>query len=241
MKIYFNYANTPRYLQKQKEAIDVNKSFNIFDALYGFNSNDIDEEFKSKHSNILNQSRGGGYWLWKSYFLDKLLQNSKENDIIVYGDASIKIIKDISPLFSILDETKGVMTFLAANGNDNFNPEKIHTKRDIFVALNCDTPYYYTGDYNCQFNGAFLLVKNNEFSKNFIKEFMYYCTNEQLITDSVSKYENHPEFRDNRHDQSILSLLSKKHNLYPYPDPTQWGNSYRGNSNVTEFLYHDRS
>ncbi len=36
--------------------------------------------------------------------------------------------------------------------------------------------------------------------------------------------ENYPGFVENRHDQTALSIIAKKHHLGYYRDPSQWGN-----------------
>ena len=36
---------------------------------------------------------------------------------------------------------------------------------------------------------------------------------------------NYPEFIDNRHDQTVLSLLSKKWGISAFRDPSQYGNN----------------
>lgn len=241
MKIFFNYSDLNskfQFLQEKHAEIAIN--LKIFDKVFKLNKSNIDIDFYKKHKSILQHPRGAGYWLWKPYFINYFLNKSEENDIIVYADSSIRIDKDLSPLFEELNKTKGVMTFISSIGNDIFFPEKKYTKRDTFVEMGCDDPYFYTGKNNLQYNGAFLIVKNNNFSKSFINEWLNFSCNEQLITDLPSKNENFSEFKDNRHDQSILSLLSKKHNLYPFPDPTQWGNEYRGDSNIIQFLSHLR-
>jgi hypothetical protein len=241
MKIFFNYADlNPKHIESQKCNAQIARQFNIFDEVYELNKNKIDINFYKQYSHILNQPRGAGFWLWKPYFINEFLNQSNENDIIVYADSSIRIDKDITPLFEILEETQGILTFISSLGDENFNPEKTHTKKDIFVKMGCDNDYYYNGKYNCQFNGAFIIIKNNNFSKNFVKEWLELSCDEQLLTDLPSNNKNYLEFKDNRHDQSILSLLSKKNDLYPYPDPTQWGNDYRGNSKVIQFLSHLR-
>lgn len=51
-----------------------------------------------------------------------------------------------------------------------------------------------------------MLLKNSAFSRNFIKKWLEISENEKAINDIPSKDE-HPEFIDHRHDQSILSLL----------------------------------
>ena len=41
-----------------------------------------------------------------------------------------------------------------------------------------------------------------------------------LVTDHYNKMEQCSEFKDNRHDQSILSLVRKKHGSIVLPDET---------------------
>ena len=38
---------------------------------------------KYPYNLIFNNDRGGGYWVWKYLILEKLLNNTKEGDIIV--------------------------------------------------------------------------------------------------------------------------------------------------------------
>jgi hypothetical protein len=38
---------------------------------------------------------------------------------------------------------------------------------------------------------------------------------------------NYPGFEDHRHDQSVLSLLARKHGIATRPDVSQWGDGRR--------------
>ena len=53
--------------------------------------------------------------------------------------------------------------------------------------------------------------------------------NKNILTDipNACGLSNLPEFKDHRHDQSILSLLAKKHNVEMFRDPSQWGNPHK--------------
>ena len=54
-------------------------------------------------------------------------------------------------------------------------------------------------------------MKKNSFSKVFLKRWLkIFEKNYELIDDSPSKIKNHIDFVENRHDQSIFSLISKK-------------------------------
>jgi hypothetical protein len=60
---------------------------------------------------------------------------------------------------------------------------------------------------------------------------------------NICGQQNSLEFKDHRHDQSILSLLVKKYNIEIFRDPTQWGNSEKElfkNSSYDQLFFHHR-
>ncbi len=63
----------------------------------------------------------------------------------------------------------------------------------------------------------------------FVSEWLTYAQDSRAITDdkNVLGKPNYDDFRENRHDQTILSLLAKKWNLKIYPDPSQYGKTKR--------------
>ena len=60
----------------------------------------------------------------------------------------------------------------------------------------------------------------------FLNQLLEFAQDERIITDIDNQrgLPNHPEYREHRHDHSILSLLSKKYRLRAHRDPSQWGN-----------------
>ena len=61
-----------------------------------------------------------------------------------------------------------------------------------------------------------MLLRNNEKTYNFIKLWNNIMTNYHLIDDTPSKSPNFKEFKEHRHDQSILSLLLKLYDINIY-------------------------
>jgi hypothetical protein len=61
------------------------ESFNIFDNIVIYNDENLKTdfpEFWSTHGNFINNnSRGYGYWIWKSYLVLKTLESMNENDM----------------------------------------------------------------------------------------------------------------------------------------------------------------
>ena len=60
-----------------------------------------DLHFMRRNIDILNRTRGAGYWLWKPYIIYKELYHARDGDIIMYSDAAAKIIARVSYLFKL--------------------------------------------------------------------------------------------------------------------------------------------
>jgi hypothetical protein len=69
--IFFSYGSG-RYKAALNRILKEANSTGVFDEIIGFGPEDIDPEYRETHSDILNAIRGGGFWLWKPYFLHKL-------------------------------------------------------------------------------------------------------------------------------------------------------------------------
>ena len=56
-----------------------------------------------------------------------------------------------------------------------------------------------------------MIYKKTKFSIKFIQKWLYYCQDSRIITDDLNTMgkDNYHQFRENRHDQTILSLLIK--------------------------------
>ena len=44
-----------------------------FDGVFAFTPGHIAPDYAAAHADVLNATRGSGYWLWKPYFLARLL------------------------------------------------------------------------------------------------------------------------------------------------------------------------
>ena len=185
-----------------KSALEIAKA----DEFYGYTPEDIDPEFKAKNDYILSKGRGNGYWLWKPYFLYKTLtEKLNDGDYLIYSDAGIFYVDLAQKLVDFLNEKKAEMYFHRLP-----HLEKVYTKRDAFILMGVDGPFYAeTG----QFNAAFQVYRKSKFTEFFLGEYLYYAQDKRIITDDQNEMgtPNYEGFIDHRHDQSILSLLTKKY------------------------------
>jgi hypothetical protein len=208
-KILINYANKT-FKEAQKLNTKTGMEIGNFDRVIEYSPEDIDKSFYEKNKKILDQPRGAGFWLWKPYIILKTLKRKdvKNGDIIFYADSGSHFIDKIDPIIKLSKKYKQDIIPFADYGSDI---EKTRTKRDAFILMNLDSKKYTD---TTQRGPGFILFKKSKFSIKFFKEFLNYAQDERIITDAPSKLgPDYPGFIENRHDQSIFSLLSKKYNL----------------------------
>jgi hypothetical protein len=236
MKNYLiNYA-TPSFFSSQL----LNAQSGLaagFSSVLQWRKEDIDSEFSQEHFSILKQSRGGGYWLWKPYFILKTLEMIKDGDCIFYSDSGAVFSRQVEPLLkTINDNDDGVVCFRLAGPHH----EGGWTRRHVLQSLDMDNEEIRRSK---QHMASFLMVKKTGFSVDFITTWLELCKDPLLLTDSVKEkgIDNFPEFQEHRHDQSLLSLLIKKHQIELAPDPTQWGVYHKETTEEDVYFDHHRN
>ena len=214
--IAISYSNErfQRQLQlNKKSAIEVGE----VDEYYSYGPNDIDPVFKEKNKDILSRSRGNGYWLWKQYIINKtMIEKLKYGDYLIYTDAAILYMNSTRLIINFMKEHKAKIW-----GNKLVLKDRTWTKRDALILMDADTPYYY--DTN-QYMAGIQVYQKSKYAIKFIQDLLKYSQDVRIITDdnNVMGKENLPGFRENRHDQTVFSLLLKK-----------YGEANSGSSNMT--------
>ncbi len=219
-KILINYANDAFKIAQRKNS-ETGMKVGGFDRVIEYSPKDLDKKFYEKNKHILTQLRGGGYWLWKPYIILKtLIRNDVKNgDYIFYSDSGAYFIDKIDYL---IDLSKKYKQDIIPFTNKNADIEKVRTKRDAFILMGLDSKEY---SETLQRGTGFILIKKTDFSIKFLKEFLKYSQNKQIVDDTTSKIKkDYAGFIENRHDQSIFSLLTKKYKLKAYRQPWQVGN-----------------
>lgn len=170
---------------------------NNVDEVKIFGPKDIDQKFRKANAAILDQPRGCGYWLWKPYFIDRELSKMKEGDVLIYADAGVEFVNNIN---YAVDRTKDIFLF------GNMYQHQHWCKGDIMKAVGI----WPEGK---QSQASVVIFRNTEVSRKFVKQWLDFCQQPGLIDDSPSKEPNHPEFRENRHDQAILTCMAYRDNI----------------------------
>lgn len=197
-------------------------SFNIFDKILIYTDINLKNDFPDfweKHKNfIINNGRGYGYWIWKSYLTLKTLENMDENDILVYVDAGCSLnnkgVNRLNEYFEIVKNNEC--------GNISFkliHSEKTWTKMDTFNYFNIkDTDEYFNSE---QLIGGIFVIRKCNCTLNIVNNWYNTMSNNyNLIDDSQSILQNHYTFIENRHDQSIFSLIRKIYGTISLSDET---------------------
>lgn len=233
MKYLINYADRAYYNSQKLNSQSA--TIGGFDKVISYNSSDIDKDFKAKNQYILGQQRGAGYWAWKPYLIYKTLQNINDGDFLFYCDAGSIFIRSMNPVIDILDSTKEKILLFEL---EEIHTIKIWTKRDCLVYMNLDEDKYLNQP---QVLGGFIALRKNKFTTLFIEEWLKYSQDPRIITDDPNTcgLDNYPEFKDHRHDQSILSLLARRDNITVIQDPSQWGNGRR--TSIPQIIYLHRN
>lgn len=207
----FTYGNE-LFTQSRVRAFESLKPY--VDECMLFTEKDL-EPYKSTYGDVLKHSRGGGYWLYKSIFLNKIFETMNEGDAVIYIDAGIEAKKDFRILFDIAKKNNGFCLFKHPHLNYKW------TKRDCFILMECDNSHYHN-EYQCDASTQ-VYIKNME-TTNFITMLLKYGSDERIIGDkpNVMGHNNISGFIDHRHDQSILTLLCLKHNINRFKQASQY-------------------
>ena len=177
-------------------------------------------DFYTKNRYIFDNHKTAN-WIWKSYIILETFNTLEYNDIVLYSDAGLNVLEDLSPLFDLTYNNKNGGKLLFKIPGPHIN--KTWTKRDCFILTGCDEEKYWKGILT---NGAVSLWQKTDENIEYLKVFQKYTRDPRIITDepNMCGQPNLLGFNAHRHDQSVLSLLTIKNNLELYRDPTQWGN-----------------
>ncbi|MDE7273214.1 MAG: hypothetical protein K2N95_09150 [Lachnospiraceae bacterium] len=189
------------------------------DRVIEYGPEDIDEAFRRQNREILDAPRGGGYYLWKPYFYRKAYNEIGDGDYLVYIDSGAVYVNKIKYLIDCMEhENVPLMIFSL----ERERIEKASTKRDAFVLTDCDNAAYTDTP---QSIGGYFVCKKSPVVEAYLDEVLYYAQDIRIISDNpnVMGLPNYDEFVDHRHDQSVISLMSKKYKLKRFRDPSQFG------------------
>ena len=209
-----NYANAA-YKKHQRLNSWTAKNIGKVDKVYSFSPENIDSDFYEQNKNILSEKRGNGLWLWKPYFIQKVMSELKYGDCLVYVDSGAFYVRNVRPLIDKLKSSgQDIMLFELPLIECQW------TKKAVFEALNI---YDEKTRFSNQTLGTIIVIVISEKSIKFINKWLQLCQKEILIFPKEKDETEDNLYIEHREDQSILSTLGKKENIIPFSDPTDRG------------------
>ena len=214
MKLFLNYGDKKFILSRKRISLEA-QNLNYFDKIITETEdlkNDLEIIDCLKNPNfkkVFTAKRGWGYWIWNPYIIYKNLQLLNDNDILVYSDSGSTIpnnkytIDKLNEYINIVKNSdKGVLAFR------NPHIESKWTKGDVFKHFNClDNENIYN---TRQFTANRIIIKKNVHSMALFKIWWETAKNySHFFDDSKSITKNFNNFTENRHDQSVFSLICK--------------------------------
>lgn len=166
----------------------------------------LSQDFINKTSPYIQHPRGGGYWMWKTFFIKKTFEKMKEGDYCVYVDAGCTVNPNGKERFnhylSLLDQSEsGIFRFKYGNV-----PVENYTNEKVFEYWGkTDDRELRTTDI---LMGGVMIFKKNEYSQKFVDRYLEIAeTAPYLFSDEYNNYNRRETLVDHRHDQSVSSCL----------------------------------
>jgi len=233
MLVVINYSNSRFRKQQKVNTLSARYLAGIKNVIE-YSPDDIDADFKKKHQHIFNQTRGGGYWIWKPYIILKTLEKLNDGDYLFYCDSGAVFLK--SPKSLIKEFEKLQQPIL---GFEIPLIEKQWSKKDTVIILDANKYHFLESQQIC---AGYIFIKKNERAIKFFNEFLKYATDERVVTDIPNQLgsPNDPSFISHRNDQSLFSLLFKKYGFTPLPDPSDFGFFPEAYCQKDEYLFTNR-
>ena len=214
----------------------------------------IDTSFYHNNRDLLNEERGAGFWSWKPYIILQTLDSIGKDDWVIYSDIGKPFRRGDTTragshsFANIMDTAVDDGISWASNHNGlfpgiwipHYGSAKMWTKRDCFVGMGCDDEQFHNSGH---IQAGYSIWSNSKQSRAFLSEWLKYCLVNALISDQKNIYgkPNFPEFRDHRHDQSILTNLVIKNNISVYGSPNKTIGGHRNFNFILRHLMLDFS
>ncbi|MWV67889.1 hypothetical protein DCO58_09540 [Helicobacter saguini] len=171
-------------------------------------------ESKPPKMRSFEPTRGFGYWTWKPQVILQSLSQIEQNDILIYTDIGCNFLPEFANnLLKKLEilESQSMIAF------ELEHIAKAYTKADTFAFFDVLDDKSYTN--TNLIKAGVIFMKKCEKTQIIMQEWLESMWQDfHIVDDSKSKIKNFPEFKAHRHDQSVFSIIAKKHKVFTLPD-----------------------
>ena len=206
---YYALTFTDEKFKKTRERYAAElESKNIFKQVIQYSPKNFDSDFIAKHQKFIEENpKGYAFFIWKPYFILKVLEEIKDGDILVYGDGGNEIKGTRDECLNLFNQvnmpSKGI-SILATKVGWNIR----WIKSDLYFIMGFKILY----PFKIMVEANRIIIKKNSETMNFVKEWLHYCTIDyRNIDESKSRIPQLPFFVQHRYDQSVFSILFHKY------------------------------
>jgi hypothetical protein len=241
--IHFITFGDSGFAETKKRLLSQAESLGWFDTATAYGTEDLDDDFKERFKSILTMPRGGGYWIWKPYIIHKHLEKIKDGDILIYLDAGCYInpngYKRFKEYIEMLNadesgdsgDSEGCISFQMSH-----HTEDKWTTKEIFEHFNIHEDSRDIIE-SGQFIATVRMFKKNANSMNIVSAwrnalyqnpllFTDYYNDANAADAVVFNNFNKNKFIENRHDQSVLSVVCKLYKTIVLDDETYFAEGF---------------
>lgn len=207
--VHFATFGNSKFRQSLARITHEAAAMNTFATIFSISETGLGEAFWQRYGAFVGENpRGFGYWIWKPWICLHILNSLPEGDVLVYADSGCtldprKCGRLRHYIASARAHPDGIVAFRLNN-----LPEHHWTKANTLEAFGCTVSA--CRDEDQVMAGAFL-IRNSPVTRRLVRQWLDLCTmdNGTFVVDSTA--EESSDFKEHRHDQSLWSLLVKKH------------------------------
>ncbi|KAL7509254.1 hypothetical protein ACHAXN_006271 [Cyclotella atomus] len=192
-----------------------------FASAQALGPSDLSSDFCRRFREILNLTRGGGYWIWKYNVIELALRDDecvKEGDFVLYLDAGSGVNKGGEGRFreylQMINESRyDMLCFQLPTAESKFTTERIFRAFNVSESSKAGERDYEVRN-SGQMEGGTLLMQKGPHLRGWLQIVMDALKMDPwIITDIYNEEARafNPHFRENRHDQSLSSVSRKLH------------------------------
>lgn len=178
---------------------------------------DIDEAFARRNHAITILRPGSGYWLFKPYILmHHMMYDAAENDTVCYMDSKYEFVDMFTDTIDLWMAASPHIALTMNKPYESTYMEGAFSKQDAFVIMDADARWRNTPQAWC----GFICLKRDFGGLRYASEWLTYMQDRRAVVDGPSVFgPENAEFRENRHDQTVCSILAKKWGVYIHAFP----------------------
>ena len=224
-KVYLCSFASPDLKLSVNRFISQSRSLKLYEDVKIFGWEDLSIKKKKQIESFFKkgQKRLYGYACWKAEIILSYLDKIPENSVLQYSD--IGCVFNLNGKERLIDyikiaDKKDILAFKYSYPNFDIKDkykfqiyyENQYTKADTwnYLNINDDSEILKTE----QICSGIIFLKNTSYVREILTNWKKLSNIDSLIDNSKSVKQNHPNFIEHRHDQSIFSLLCKKENIF---------------------------